>query len=1018
MKYKTRKEEAIRKLTSANANLEKVEAILNEININLVPLEEKSAKARKYLDIKEKLKVLDINIFLDDVKENAEKIAEFDSQISILNDDLKKEEEVALELEKAKLNLKERLDEISLKIEENQAKYYESQSLIEKSKSKKEMTLSNIENNNQQIARLDEEVNQDTEKINLLKEELSVKDKKKETLLLNKEKFVKELEEKQNSLDEIMKNVSHEEEKIENIKREIEALEEEIDEINIENSSRESKIEEYEKQLADIIRNSSSHNLEIDKLSLDKDGILADINNRSLTFEKVQSEEGKIEESIKNILKEKEDYITKLDSINSECMTKNSRLSYLKHLKEENEGYLKSVKEACSYAKKENMDGVYGTVADVISTDEKYEKAIEIALGGFLQNIIVEKDTDAKKIIEYLKENSLGRATFLPLNTIKKVDKDNFDKLKKFEGFIGSAIELVSVDKKYIDVINLALNRCVIVDNLDNANKLYKESKDKVKLVTLSGEVIQPIGSITGGATSSKNLGLLGREDKIKKLEKEIAELEESKKINEEKLNEVTENLDKLETEKSKFTKEKEDINLNLAVLNEKLEAIKRDEIKLEQRKNTYLENKENLENQLKNLKEDIEISNKKENENTLKIDEKKKIVEEYARFNKESQSELDGLNEDIVNLKISLASFDESTLSIDEMKEKLENDIKNFEEAIEKKSAKKREYMLEILSFNNEIEEIEKSSVDLKKFEEEYSSVSNQLKESKKDISEKLDTLEVKMLEGVNRNVKIKDEISKLENKKVKFEFEMDNIKNRMWDEYELTINSSKEYAASAPKVENISKAKKDAEGYRNEIKALGDVDVSSIEEYTSVKARHDFIISQKEDLDETKNKLENLISNITTMMKDQFISGFKLINSNFKDTFTKLFGGGKANLKLTDESDVLETGIEIEVQPPGKKLQSMSLLSGGEKSLTAIALLFAILKIKAPPFCILDEIEAALDDVNVSRFADYIKMYSDNTQFIVITHRKGTMEAARTVYGVTMEEYGVSKLVSMKLK
>ncbi len=392
--------------------------------------------------------------------------------------------------------------------------------------------------------------------------------------------------------------------------------------------------------------------------------------------------------------------------------------------------------------------------------------------------------------------------------------------------------------------------------------------------------------------------------------------------------------------------------------------------------------------------------------------------IEEYTRYNKAKEQSINFLNEDIVNLKISLSSFDESALSIDEMKEKLELDIKNFEEGIDRRNIQKEEFLNEIMTFKNEIENINKEATDLIKFKQDYLDISEKLKLDKKDCSAKLDILEIKMLESVNKISKIREEKNRIENRKIKFDIEIDNLKNKMWDDYELTISSAKEYLKTVPEIEDTSSIYKDAEKIRNEIKSLGDVDVASIEEYNNTKARYDFIISQKTDLDETKAKLENLILNMTTLMKSQFAKQFKIINENFAETFSKLFGGGKANLSLTDENDILESGIDIEVQPPGKKLQSMMLLSGGERALTAIALLFAILKIKAPPFCILDEIEAALDDVNVQRFAEYIKKYSKETQFIVITHRKGTMEVAKTVYGVTMEEYGISKIISMRMK
>ena len=1018
MKYKTRKEEALKKLSNAEINLERVNDILKEVETNLLPLEEKSKKARKYLEIKDKLKILDVNIFLNDVKQNAEKLGEINSQISVLNSDIEKEEKDALEMEKAKLNLKDRLNSVSDQIEENQSKYYELENTLQKFDSKKELLNSNIENSSKQIERLETEIVQDNEKIKLLEEEIENREKKKESLLNNKKKFEDELSLKQTKLSEIMKTLDEKGEHIQNLKKQIEVLEEEIDEINIENSSYDAKVGALNKQLEDLSKSSSGDLSEKDRVTMEKDEVAKKINEINLSISEINEKITIEENREKEINLEKEKIELEIDNIKKEYMTLSSSLAYLKHLEEENEGYVKSVKSVIEYAKTNNINTIYGTVASVITTDEKYERAIEIALGGYMQNIIVESQNDAKNMIEYLKKNSLGRATFLPLSSMKKSKKETFKDLEKFDGFIGMAEDLVSTDEKYQNIINIALNRCAIIDNLDSANYIHSKLKEPVKLVTIDGELIQPVGSITGGQTSNKTIGVIGREEKIKKISASLKEMESKSKEITEKYESISKEIEGVISSKGEFLAEKDNLNVSLAVLKEKIDNLNKEETKIIERRNKLTENKESLKNEIEDLNQKIIENNSKSKENLEKIDEKNKEVEEYVRFNKENQNELDILNEDITNLKISLASFDESSASIDEMKQKLLDDINNFKDGTEKKSAQKREFMLAIIDYNKEIEDICSKAEESKKFKEEYLSLSENLKNSKNDISEKLDTLEVKMLEGVNRTVKIKDEVARLENKKVKFDLELDNIKNRMWDEYELTVNSSKEFAASSELVEDISKAKKEAESYRKEIKDLGDVDVTSIDAYTETKARHDFITAQKKDLDETKKKLENLIDNITTVMKDQFSSQFKQININFKNTFEKLFGGGKASLKLTDENDILESGIEIEVQPPGKKLQNMSLLSGGEKALTAIALLFAILKIKAPPFCILDEIEAALDDVNVSRFADYIKMYSDNTQFIVITHRKGTMEAAKTVYGVTMEEYGVSKLVSMKLK
>ena len=397
----------------------------------------------------------------------------------------------------------------------------------------------------------------------------------------------------------------------------------------------------------------------------------------------------------------------------------------------------------------------------------------------------------------------------------------------------------------------------------------------------------------------------------------------------------------------------------------------------------------------------------------------KQEIVDEYARFNKEKQQEIDFLNEDVVNLKISLSSFDESVASIDEMKEKIEQDINNFEFGINRKKEQITSEEKEIKSLEEQINNFNEQIKEQSTFKEEYSKISEELKNDKDELSKKQEQNEINLLDTIKRIDRIKEEKSKVESKKVKYDIELENLKNKMWDDYEITISSAKKFIENLPEEElDAKQINKKAESIRKEIKDIGEVNVGAIEEYKSTKERYDFISNQKEDLEQTKNKLNNLINNMTSIMKTQFEKQFKIITENFNETFKELFGGGKAELKLSDESNILESGIEIEVQPPGKKLQNMMLLSGGERALTATALLFAILKIKSPPFCILDEIEAALDDVNVHRFAEYIKKYSKKTQFIVITHRKGTMEVASSTYGVTMQEYGISKIVSMKLK
>ena len=413
-----------------------------------------------------------------------------------------------------------------------------------------------------------------------------------------------------------------------------------------------------------------------------------------------------------------------------------------------------------------------------------------------------------------------------------------------------------------------------------------------------------------------------------------------------------------------------------------------------------------NLNNQ-ESLKEKVSDIDK-QNE-TLNIE-----IEEFTNLNKDNQKYIDDLNFDITNLKISVSSFDESEVSINEIMERINADIKNNISSIENKKNLREKNLQETKELENKIEEIKNKIL---KLEEEIDGSKEKVEKLKNDRINKNEKLLIIESDIENQNEKIEDiknQISKLDLKKSKIELELNQVINKMWEEYELTPNN----VENIEKAKNPSEVQKKVNSIRNEIKELGSVNIDAIKEYKEIKERYDFMSEQRLDLENSSNKLRKVINEMTETMKKQFAEQFKIINKNFGEVFAELFGGGKAELILSDKENILESGIEINVQPPGKKLQNMMLLSGGERAFTAIALLFAILKINPAPFCVLDEIEAALDDVNVYRFAEYLKKFSENSQFLVITHRKGTMEAADTVYGITMEEKGISKLLSMKLK
>ena len=1019
VKYKTRKDEAVKKLANTDSTLARVNDVIAEIENNLEPLEKKCEVAKKYLELKDKLKVLDVRIFIQSLNQNAEALCKIDDVIETFTNDISKEEAISAELEKSKMNLKERLAEVTLKIEETQSKFYETESENQKLSSKIEISRASIENANENIERLNVEIKDDFEKINLLKEDIEKRLKKKESLEENKKKFENELSLKQEELENVMSTLDERAEQITAIKDEIDLKREEAYELKMNSSSIEATIEANNSQIEEKEKILDKNITANDSVTTIKEELTSNLNSKNTSLNEILEKENKYNED-KKILDEKyNEMLSNERKLNQEVMTLKSKYNYLTNLENENEGYYKSVKESLLYAKKNNMQNVYGTVASLISTEEKYEYAVEIALGGYMQNVVVNDEQTAKEIISYLKENSLGRVTFLPINTIKKVDNSIKDKARKLDGYIGMASEIVKYDSKFKDVILLSLGSTIVVDTVDNAILMSKKLKNMARIVTLTGELFSATGSITGGKNSHNSAGLLGRKEKIEKLKKIISDKEKEYSSLNNDVRELNIQIEEAKKENNKIVEEKSSCQIEIATLKEKLLNIEKEEKKVLLAKENAKLAIDSLKEQNETLRENIEENNKKIEELEKKINENQEIVDEYSRFNKEKSEMVSNLHEDIANLKVSISSFDESSGSIDEMKDKLSQDIQNFEEGIERKKSSITNFETSKMDAEEEIKTLTESIKEKQNFKLDFANILNTLKDTKKEVEQNQETLEVKVLDGLRKIDKLKDERAKVQARKLKFDIEIENLKNKMWDDYEITISVAKEMIESLPVDDSDEKTiVKNAEKIRKEIKDLGEVSVGAIEEYKSTKERYDFISNQKADLEETKKKLENLINNMTSIMKQQFEKQFKLINENFNETFKELFGGGKAELKLEDESNVLSSGIEIEVQPPGKKLQSMMLLSGGERALTATALLFAILKLKAPPFCILDEIEAALDDVNVHRFAEYIKKYSKNTQFIVITHRKGTMEVASSTYGVTMQEYGISKVVSMKMK
>ena len=932
VKYRARKMESEKKLEQTKINLLRINDILSEIESNIEPLKLQAEKARKFLDLREELKNIEIGLFCYNIEGYKEKLSEIVKDSNIFISQNENEELRLNDMQEAKEKLKTEIDELILKIEDTQNLSFESSTKIEKINSEIGVAKQKIESNSENHERYDKEIAEINVRITELEEEKKNRLEKKINLNLNREKFANELEEKEKALAEIQGKLSAEETKIEEKKRKAEentelkyekATDINTNEVNYEN------LEKREKQIKNEIDSTIS---ELDETRLKKEEI-------SKGFYEIDSKRNDISKELEGVSERKntatakiEGYETEINSLLDELRVKGSKLKFLTEMEKEKEGYSRTVKSLlldCDNDKNLNK-GSHGVLANLISVPKEYETAIEMALGAALQNIVTDTEEDAKKMIEHLRANNLGRASFLPISAVKgnKLDKISRGNLK---GVIGIASDLISVDSKYEGIILNLLGRTVLVEDMDTGIALSKQNKYSFRVVTLKGDIINPSGLMSGGSVSQKSSSIMGRQAEIENLEKELKEINKKiEKITKEKdeyeksienvIEEVTSLEQRMKDTEIVYATEKQkvvSIEENIARLENKLVKLKEEQTTIGSDKKSNLESTKVLEAEIAVLENEIEELNV--------------VVKEFAEKNKDNQKYIDDLNFDITNLKISVSSFDESNVSIDEMVERCNQDIENSKSSIENKEGLKEKILednklleAEIVDLNNQIEqiklEVSTSSENIEELKNKRTEKNTELKEIEEKINNQFKVIEA-----------LKEQISKLEVKKSKIEMELEQVINKMWEDYEITPSNAAEYQ----KPDNVGVSNKRAKFLRAEIKELGSVNVDAIEEYAQTKKRYDFMCEQRLDLEDSSAKLRKVIQDMTKIMTEQFSKQFKIINKNFGKVFSELFGGGQAELKLTDEENILECGIEIEAQPPGKKLQNMSLLSRRRKSI-----------------------------------------------------------------------------------
>ncbi len=1018
MKYKVRKQEAERKLDLTEQNLVRINDIINELEGQLEPLKEQSEAAKRYLSLRESLKELEINVYLDSIDKFKEKIKEYEGQYKDIKENIEAEERKLRNITAQNQLKTETLKTLEEKINEARDKFHIIESNLEKNSS--EITLNNekISSLEQNIKRLNEEVNEITTKNDAILQEEKTRKGKIEYLNKQYGDFSKKLEDYQAQLDAIISTLSESEQHIEKLKAGI------MDKLDLQSDKR-TQINNIRNHVENLKRRQNSIGTEIYSLKLEKDkdnmkkedltesirSTVQNIKHSSTKMQDLNNEKNELQTTLQGL--EKQSSVVKTD-----IQVKSSRHKMLKDMEKSMEGYSRSVKEimhACQTSG-EFGSGIHGTVAQLLTVDKKYETAIELTLGGALQNIIASTEEDAKKAIEYLKRNRIGRATFLPISSVngKRLDENTLRRLEDSKGFCGVASDLVTCEDKYKGIVLNLLGRVAVVENLDAGISIARKFGYAFRIVTLEGDILSTGGSMSGGSTEQKGSGILSRGREIAELEAVVEGLRREDTTLAGKINDVKGMLSEIDSEYNEESNRLRDNELiktrdenHLSMLEDNLRKIEAKIGMLNDERAQISRQEQETGLEMKKYEDELEAIEKD-------ISETKAVISEHQEKFKADQSARDELHEEITDFKISVNSIVESIQSVNEHLDRINTEKEAYEKSLLRKQNEKQRAEKEITSFKQAIEGLENLIRGLQSEKTGKTFEIDRLVEEKKVLEEESSDF-IDKLNSTNKTILLlQEEYNRIDVKNTKAEAEMKAIQDRMWDEYELTYSSAIELKKELP---SIAQAQKTINEYRAQIKMLGPVNVSSIDDYIKTKERYEFMSVQKNDMEQAKDKLHKIIQEMVQIMKKQFIEQFKLINENFGIVYRELFGGGRAELIIADQENVLESGIEIEVQPPGKKLQNMMLLSGGERAFTAIALLFAILRMKPTPFCLLDEIEAALDDANVYRFGEYLKRFSKNTQFIMVTHRKGTMEAADTMYGVTMQEHGVSKVVSMKM-
>ncbi len=1010
-KFRYKKAEAERKLEAAEDNILRLRDIIGELESRVEPLRIQSEKAAKFIEYSETKKSLEITVWVRQIDDLKKSLEELSDKLLISTNEYNGIESDITRLEDEIQSLSDKMQDNTLHIEEMRAEILET----ERSNTQIHADIAVCENDihhcEENIADIEKQqeltLNSNQENRRIIEEKLSDIKNTEQDIADTKEKF----EELNNELAAAVSEQDSFNNRFSEVQSALNKLYIKQSEYSIALSSGRQSIDDINEQIALAKEQDENMRMAAEDLDREKaetaDGIsmldekTGELNNRIGGLSKLHDVRAEKLAAAKK----------QLEDINFGIRDKDQRIRMLNDLENSMEGFAHSVKQVLKASKTGQLSGVYGSVAQLIKVDSQYSVAIETALGGALQNIIVENEDIAKRGIRLLQETKAGRATFLPITSVKG-NRLNENGLDSCDGFIALAVDLVKFDAKLTGIYTSLLGRIVIAEDIDLATNIAKKYGYKFRIVTLDGQVINAGGSFTGGSTA-KSSGVLTRKNDIERLNAERSQLAE-------KLTDVKQSCEKLQAETDK-------LGFDIAAARDELNTVNADKIRFEselkrieamlaqniEQRSSAKQNASKLADKLKETEQFISEASLKLEETEKEISEKEKTVSENEEQRLAMQNKREALTEEMSSLKLHEAELNKDL-------EALHAEVKRLEEQCLEIGDNSARLALELDAQRGIIKEkqekIEALNAKLAGTKDSVAEINGKIIAAQTEqrlMEQRSNEHRAKVRELSDGKEKYSREMTRLEERKISVQGSYDKIISDMAEQYNMYLSEAVELAVP---VDDLLIVQRDLAEIKQKIRSLGNVNVAAIEEYKEVSERYNFMSEQLNDVETSKRELEKLIDELTDNMRRQFTESFNSINSNFKQIFVELFGGGHAELSLTDPDDVLESGIEIRVAPPGKVINNLSLLSGGEQAFVAIAIYFSILKLKPAPFCILDEIEAALDDINVTKYAQYLRKFTDTTQFILITHRRGSMDEADVMYGVTMQEKGTSKILRLE--